>query len=233
MDDLFKRITIADMNGDLARNIVSIRESQDLYDDLSDNHDDWQLAQKVEDDVKPPPFQSRTPIIDRPFENAEWFNAIEYPFRNWKASRFSDGTFGVWYGSANVETTVYETVHHWYHGLLKDAGFIKDGVCIERKVYWVHCKAALLDFRPLIQDYPDLVNSHDYGFTQAVGARLHHEGHPGLATMSARYAGENFAVLNQAVLSNPKAACYLSYRLMGSRVEVERQQGEPWFQIEI
>ena len=47
-------------------------------------------------EVKPPPYRSRTPIIDRPFEDAEWFNAITWPFENWRASRFSDGSFGVW-----------------------------------------------------------------------------------------------------------------------------------------
>ena len=233
MDGLFQRLALADIHQDLARNIVSIRESQDIFDDLSDDSEDWLLAQAIEDDVKPPVYESRTPIIHRPFEDAEWFNAIGYPFRNWQASRFSNGSFGIWYGSGDVETTVYETVHHWYYGLLSDAGFCHDGVAIERKVYWVRCDAALLDFRPLVQDYPGLVDGHDYSLTQAIGARLHREGHPGLVTQSARCDGTNYAVINPNVLSNPQHTCFLTYRLAGGRVEVERQQGRNWLSVPI
>ena len=80
----------------------------------------------MEDDVKPPLYRSRTLIIHRPFEDAEWFNAIVWPFKHWRASRFSGGTYGVWYGSDMVETTVYESAYHWYRRLLADAGFDLD-----------------------------------------------------------------------------------------------------------
>jgi hypothetical protein len=122
-------------------------------------------------------------------------------------------------------------VHHWYHGLLGDAGFCDEGVIAERKVYAVRCDAALLDFRPLAADYPDLVHRTDYSFTQSIGARLHREGHPGLATMSARCAGENFAVLNPAVLSTPRHTCYLTYRIGKGQIEIEKQVGQTWLRI--
>jgi hypothetical protein len=233
VEGLFGRLKLADVHGDLARNIVSLRDAQDLFDDLSDRPEDWPLAQAVEDDVKPPAYVSPTPVIHRPFEDAEWFNAIGYPFEKWQESRFSDGRFGIWYGSDGVETTVHETVYHWYHNLLADAGFCREGVVGERKLYWVRCDAALLDFRPLAADYPDLVHPTDYTFTQAIGARLHREGHPGLATMSARCPGQNFAVLNPAVLSNPRHACYLTYRVGAGRVVVEKQVGQTWLQIPV
>lgn len=50
---------------------------------------------------------------------ADWLNAIEFPFRNWAVSRFCDDSFGIWYGSDLVETMVHETVHHWRHGFLE------------------------------------------------------------------------------------------------------------------
>ena len=81
MNSLFARLTLADICQDVARNIVSLRQSQDLFDDLTDDPTEWLLAQKVEDEVKPPPYRSRTPIIDRPFEDAQWFNAIIEFFR--------------------------------------------------------------------------------------------------------------------------------------------------------
>lgn len=231
MEALFSRVRLADIHQPLARNIVSLRDGQDLFDDLSDDPADWQLAQSVEDAVKPPPYASNTPIIHRPFEDAAWFNAIGYPFQHWQASRFSDGRFGIWYGSDSIETTVHETVHHWLHGLLDDAGFRREGVVAERKVYWVRCDAALLDLRPLAAGYPALVHPTDYSFTQAIGARLHREGHPGLATRSARCPGDNFALLNPDLLSLPQVACYLTYRTIRAGVEVEKQLGQTWMLI--
>ncbi len=231
MDGLFSRLQLADIHGDLARNIASLRTAQDLFDDLSDSPEDWRLAQAVEDDVKPPAYVSPTPVIHRPFEDAEWFNAIGYPFEQWQESRFSNGRFGIWYGSESIETTVYETVHHWFHGFLDDAGYCAENMVAERKVYWVRCDAALLDFRPLATIYPDLVHRTDYSLTQAIGARLHREGHPGLAAKSARCEGENFAILNSAVLSNPRHNCYLTYRVSKGQIEVEKKLGQTWLRI--
>ena len=229
---LFAQITLADVQQDVARNIVSLRESQDLFDDLTDDPAEWRLAQKVEDDVKPPPYGSHRPIIDRPFEDAQWFNAIGWPFKNWQASRFSDGSFGAWYGSESVETTVYESAYHWCRGLLRDAGFEQLTVIAERKVYWVACSAALLDFRPLVAQEPGLLHPADYSFCQSVGARLHREGHPGLLTPSVRRpAGENQVIFNPAVLSNPRHHCHLTYRLEGGLVVVEKQPGMPWITL--
>jgi len=232
VNSLFAHIRLADIHQDVARNIVSLRESQNLFDDLTDDPAEWLLAQKVEDEVKPPPYASHKPIIDRPFEHAQWFNAIQWPFKHWQASRFSDGSFGVWYGSESVETTVYESAYHWYRGLLSDAGFEQMVVVAERKVYWVACNAALLDFRQAAAIQPDLLHPSDYTFCQAVGSRIHREGHPGLLTLSVRRpAGENLAIFNPAVLSNPRHHCQLSYRLEGGQIVVEKQPGATWMSL--
>src|SRR5690606_28576513 len=181
----------------------------------------------------PPSYRSATPLIDRPFEDADWFNAIAWPFRHWQASRFSDGSHGVWYGSDTVETTVHETAYHWYHGLLSDAGFEKEAVVAERKVYSVACAAALLDFRRATADWPQLLHPSDYSFAQAVGTRIRREGHPGLLIQSVRRpGGENVAVFNPAVLSNPRLNCQLVYRLEGERILVEKRPGSTWLELE-
>lgn len=234
MNSLFSKLGLADVHQDVARNIVSLRESQDLFDDLTEDPAEWLLAQKVEGQVKPPPYRSRTPLIDRPFEDAQWFNAIAWPFKHWQASRFSDGTYGVWYGSDSVETTVYESVYHWYKGLLCDAGFDRQEVIADRKVYWVACGAALLDLRAASNEYPDLLHPSDYSFCQSVGARIHREGHPGLLTPSVRRsAGENVVVFNPGVLSNPRLNGQLTYRLEGEQVVVEKQPGVTWVTLAV
>lgn len=233
MNQLFSCLTLADVHRDVIRNIVSLRESQDLFDDLSDSSEEWLLAQQIEDKVKPPPYRSDTPVIHRPFEDAEWFNVITWPFKNWQASRFSDGSFGVWYGCDSVETTIFESAYHWYRCLLSDAGFEKETVIGERRLYSVLCDAALLDFRQVInKEYPDLIHKTDYTFAQSVGVRIHREGHPGLLTSSVRYqGGENYVVFNPAVLSNPRHHCQLTYRLDGQRIVIEKKPEVAWLEI--
>ena len=54
MNSLFSKLTLADVHQDVARNIVSLRESQDLFDDITEDPAEWLLAQKVEDEVEPP-----------------------------------------------------------------------------------------------------------------------------------------------------------------------------------
>lgn len=232
MDQLFSHLTLADVHRNVIRNVVSIGSSQDLFDDLTSSPAEWALAQKVEDEVKPPPYQSRTPVIHRPFEDAAWANAIGWPFKHWQASRFSDGSFGVWYGCDSAETSVYETTYHWFNGFLCDAGFEKEKVVGERKLYEVACDAALVNLRPLTAKHPGLMHKTDYSYPQSVGARLHREGHPGLVTVSVRHApGTNYAVLNPAVLSNPRHHCQLIYRLDGQHIVVEKQPGVVWMDI--
>jgi hypothetical protein len=233
MNSLFAQLALADFHRDVARNIVSLVHSQDLFDDLTDDPAEWMLAQRVEAETKPPLYRSEAPIIDRPFEDAEWFSAIMWPFRRWQASRFSDGAYGVWYGSESVETTVYESAYHWYRGLLGDAGFERMEVIAERKVYSVACNAALLDFRKAAVTYPDLLHPSDYALCRSVGARIHREGHPGLLTQSVRRpAGENVAIFNPDVLSNPRHNCCLTYRLEGDQIVVEKQPGVAWVTLD-
>ena len=234
MEHLFSRVGLADVHRDVIRNIVSIRESQDLFDDLTDDPAEWALAQRVEDGAKPPTYRSGTPVIHRPFEDADWFNAIQWPFNHWRESRYSDGSFGVWYGSATLEATVYESAYHWYRGLLSDAGFEDEAVVGERKVYSVACDAALLDARPVVRDYPQLMHRTDYGYAQSVGSRIHREGHPGLLVPSVRCpGGENYVVFNPDVLSNPRFSCQLTYRLDGGRVRVEKAPGRTWLKVAV
>ncbi len=116
MDNLFSHLTVADIHQDLLRNIVALSESEDPFDDLSSNPEELVLARQVESDARPLPYQSHTPEIHRPFEDALWFKAITWPFKNWQANRFSDGSFGVWYGSDTFETSVQESAYHGVRG---------------------------------------------------------------------------------------------------------------------
>lgn len=232
MDALFDGIKTTDFHDDTHRNIVSLRESENLFDDLTDSPEGWRSAIDLETETKPRTYVSHQPIIDRPFEDAAYNEAIDYPFENWTATRYSNGSFGVWYGTDTLETGIYETVHHWRKGLLEDAGWSEvEGIIGERKVYNVRCDAALLNLIPKLVKFPSLTDPENYDYTHQVGMRMHHEGYPGLISCSARCEGEIYAIFNPQMLSNPRQMCFLTYRIESGSVIVERQPGEILLQI--
>jgi hypothetical protein len=232
VDELFNGLSITDIHDDAYRNIISLRVSEDLFDDLSDKPEAWKAATDLELASKPHTYTSNQPIIARPFEEADYNNAIEYPFHHWSNSRYSDGSYGVWYGTNTLETSVYETVYHWRYNLLEDSGWQNiEGVVVERLIYLVRCDAALLDFRIKADICPALIDPNSYHITHQVGARIHHDGHPGLISRSARCEGDIYAIFNQRILSNPRQVCYLSYRIEEGLVIIERQPGEVLLRI--
>lgn len=210
------------IEGDLCRNIVSLRQSQDLFDDLSDDPEDWDTAIDLEMTCKPSQAASPQPIIHRPFEESDFFEAIQFPFDNLNASRFSRGHFGVWYGSELLGTTVHETAHHWVNGLLRDAGYQNvPGVKAERRVHLVQCSGALVNLMRVSRQWPAL-RSDDYSACQSLGDSLHQQGLPGIWTPSARCDGSNAVILTPDVLSNPRHYCYLTYEINDGQVTVWR-----------
>src|SRR5206468_2019846 len=121
-----------DFHDDLVRNIAGIRESQRLFDDLSDEPADWDIAIAAEAAQRIP---TASALITRPFD---YGSVISYSFdsAHWQATRFSDASlYGVWYGSLDIETTVYETAWHWYRFLLDSFPDEDREIVTDRRVF--------------------------------------------------------------------------------------------------
>lgn len=217
----------------LYRNIVSIRVSQNLSDDLGDDGIDSELFNRFEMDTKP---RRPVPAVNRPFE-AGYGQAIFFPFvhKSWFESRFSDGTYPVWYGSLDLETTVHETVYHFRRRHIEEAGFehARQPIVGERKIYLVACDAVLIDLRRKLVEAPDLIDPDTYTFCHQVGRELQSRRHPGLLTRSARCPGDNAVLFDPVYLTNPRDLCFLTYRYLPGTgaVEVERTPGEVWMSL--
>jgi hypothetical protein len=171
-------------------------------------------------------------IIHRSFHYTR--SIIEYPFKNepYLFTRFGDGTYGVWYGSLEMKTTVFETGFH----MIKAEGAVEglDEVVVrERAVYRVQCRAILIDLRGKQKSFPELV-ADKYGFTRQIGQRINREGHPGLLAPSSRYNGTNMVIFNPAVLSDPRLHCYLTYFFdpLTLKIKVERTVGKTWLKVD-
>lgn len=220
---------VADFRGDLVRNIKGIRVSQDLFDDLTRDTTDRQVAIAAEGTTR---ISSPAPLITRPFD---YGTVITYPFvpQNWHATRYSDGMrYGVWYGALELETTVRETLYHW-HRFLTDSFPLDREVVGERRVFQVRCEAILIDLRNAKE--PRLVERNDYSFTQPLGAYLWQRAQSGLLAPSARGPGTAAAILRPEALSEVRDLCYLTYRMnpLQDTAVVERTPGEAWLSITI
>lgn len=223
---LLAKAALLEFDGDAFRNIVSLRVSENLFDDLTDDPALQRIALEHERRTKPAAYGEGRPIIDRPFQEADWIAAIGFPFAHWSASRYSDGGFGVWYGADSIQCAVRETVWHWKRGLLADAGFDCAGVAQHRRVFAVRLATMLIDMRSLVGEHPELVDPHSYAATQPLGALLRRQGHPGLASRSARGPGDVYIVFNPGGLSAPRQMCDLTYRVQADgSVTVERTLG--------
>ena len=133
-----------DFHDDLTRNIPGIRASQNLFDDLSSDPADWEIAIAAEGSDRIP---TGSALVTRPFD---YGSVIGYSFdeMNWQSTRFSDGaSYGVWYGSLDIETTVYESAWHWYRFVLDSYAGEPRTVITDRRVFDVRCDALLVDLR--------------------------------------------------------------------------------------
>ena len=140
-----------DSRGDWHRNIVSLRATIDIFQELVDDPAD--VAVLMEHEMATKPTREQQPIISRPFDDAATYNpiatAIQWPFDHPATSRYSGGAYGVWYGARTLLGTIYETVYHFRLNTLASAAArdLSEPIVQERRVHLVRCGAALVDLR--------------------------------------------------------------------------------------
>jgi hypothetical protein len=217
----------AEFHGDLVRNIPGIRRSQNLFDDLTANPADWAVAMAAEESGRIP---TAAALATRPFD---YGSVISYSFdaSHWQSTRFSDGSrYGVWYGALEVETTIYETAHHWRRFLLDSYAELDRVIVTDRRVCDVRCDALLIDLRDKHVEFPDLVRRDSYTFTHQVGRIVHEQDLSGLLVQSARCDGINAAVFRAERLSNVREKMFVTYKLNVARDSfvAERARGRAW-----
>lgn len=221
---------VRDFDGDVHRNIVSLRESDDLFDDLNEGDSSMSLiAVEAESRVK---SDIPTGLVQRGFH---YTVAIDHPFHEpYLLTRYGNGAFGVWYGSLDLETTIHETAFH----MVKEEVGVEGNVGPihrERAISLIRCKALLIDISAKASKFPALV-SEKCGVTQQIGERLQREGHPGLLAPSARRRGGiNLVAFKPEMLSDVRNLCHLNYECDPVRrtVRVERAGGDPLLELSL
>ena len=132
---------------------------------------------------------------------------------NPEGSRFSDGTWGVFYAGHRVATAVEETVYHRERFL---AATGEPGCEIQMRCYRTQLDSRLHDIRG---GWPAAHDPASYVASMALARKLRAAGSNGIAFDSARHAGgECFAAFYPDVVAPCVQAQHLIYRWDGTRI---------------
>jgi hypothetical protein len=137
---------------------------------------------------------------------------------NPKGSRFSDGSYGVYYAAALLETAIRETVFHFEE-------FARDSADPPRsedfRVLFGAVDADFEDVAALLAPQRDSVLSPDaYAAARAYAAEIRAAGANGLAYPSVRHAGgQCIGAFRPRAVGIPRQERHLKYRWNGGRVD--------------
>jgi RES domain-containing protein len=142
-------------------------------------------------------------------------------------SRFSDGSYGVYYAGHSLETAVRETAHH--RGLFLAS--TNEPACeVDMRAYVARPVQAFLDVRG--PRFNHLHDPDDYATPQAYAKPLRDDGHWGLVYRSVRHeGGECIAAFKPQAISIPVAAAALAYVWDGERINKIYEKSEVLFEL--
>lgn len=216
-------IGVAEVDWLQARRIIASRYPPiDLFERVSDDPSVWDVLIELEQLTNPRVRQEVGAISLVPPErrvsgpNASWVMAA-FTHLNPKGSRFSDGSFGVYYAADRLETAIRETIHHF-------ARFAADSSDPPRReamrvlVGTVAC--TFHDLMMLPDDERARVLDRDsYAAGQALARRLRDNGSNGLVYPSVRDPnGRCVAAFWPDVVGIPHQERHLQYEWDGAAI---------------
>ncbi|HEX5418408.1 MAG TPA: RES family NAD+ phosphorylase [Gammaproteobacteria bacterium] len=133
-------------------------------------------------------------------------------------SRFSDGSYGVYYTAHTRDCAIAETTYHWGRFL---AATSEPATDVTMRVLVASLNAALHDIRRATARYRAVYARDDYTAGQALGRALRSARSNGIVYDSVRLAkGECAAAFRPRVISRlPDGNDYLVYHWSGARIE--------------
>lgn len=144
-----------------------------------------------------------------------------------RPSRFSDGSYGVYYAARALETAVRETAFHRGRFLAAT----QEPPCeIDMRAYAGKPVKPFLDIRA--ERYSALHDPDDYATPQKFAQPLRNKGHWGLVYRSVRHeGGECIAAFKPQAVSIPTAGTALAYVWDGERVSKVYQKSDVLFEL--
>jgi len=132
-------------------------------------------------------------------------------------SRFSDGSYGVFYCARQRDTAIAETR---YHAARFMAATREPPMRLQMRLYSVDAQGRVADLRKIAQTEPRIVDPDDYAYTQSLGRSLRSEGALGIVYPSVRHrGGQCLAAFRTALVKNCLHAAYLEYQWNGEGID--------------
>lgn len=139
-----------------------------------------------------------------------------FTFHDPAGTRFTNGDFGAYYAAIDLETAVYETVHH---RTLFMKATNEPAQEIDQLLILADLTGELLDIREIKSALSKVYDPSNYDESQRFAAHFRNSGSLGVAYKSVRYAaGQCVAIWRPRVLSNPREDRHITYRWDGNRV---------------
>ncbi|NQV21881.1 MAG: RES family NAD+ phosphorylase [Rhodospirillales bacterium] len=203
------------------RIIRSLYPPLDLFEDIADPSD-WDLIISAEMKTNPRVREQAGDISLIPVErrvSGTGATLVMAPFTHFsrdRPTRFSDGSFGIFYAGDRFEVALKETIFHYENFMRRTAE-----------------PASAEDFRELVgiidhnfhdlrgeERFTDCLDPDSYGVSQALGRRLRDEGSDGIVYPSVRHpAGDAVAAFWPDVVNIPVQGRHFQYQWNGERVE--------------
>jgi hypothetical protein len=128
---------------------------------------------------------------------------------NPEGSRFSDGTYGVYYAAHELETGIAESAHHRARFLARTQEAPGE---VDMRAYLADISAELVDVRDWGRRKPDIMNRDDYKASQAFARARRAEGAGGIVYDSVRRdGGECVAIFRPRLVSPTRQGPHIAF----------------------
>ena len=142
--------------------------------------------------------------------------AAAFAYRNLEGSRFSDGSFGVFYAAFDLDTAIAETVHHRERFMRATR---QGRMELDMRVYLTDLAGDLHDLRGRRADYAEVYHPCDHTAGQRLALALRAAGSGGIVYDSVRRpGGECAAAFRPELLSSCRQERHLCYLWDGKAI---------------
>jgi hypothetical protein len=149
------------------------------------------------------------PANDRIYGAGSSYIMSAFTHLNGDGSRFSDGSYGVFYAADTTETAIQETKHHRARFLSYTS---EPAMEFDMRVLRANLNSELHDITKIQETSPQIYALDDYKHAQALGRDLRDHGSHGISYNSVRHSeGLCFAVFKPSVLSGCIQTQHLCY----------------------
>ncbi len=192
-----------------------------LFERLTDDPSEWEVLAGIESLTNPRVRDEIGAIHLVPVEErvsgpgASWVMA-SFTHVNRRGSRFSDGSYGVYYAARELATAIAETVYHLgrFYGATGDPPHAEDMRVLNGRV-----DGRFHDLRGAGSGFAACLRPDDYAASQALGRQLRAAGSNGIVYPSVRCTGgQCLGALRPNAVGIPVQGRHLQYYWDGARI---------------